>query len=133
MSQENVEIVRRLYDMFPAREFSAAEDLVHPDAVVDVSRNVFNPGVHRGIDGFRRFVEEVDEMWEDFQIEPEELIDTGDKVVVRARMSGRGRESGVETEMQIYGIWEFQDGKVLRFTGGYRDRGEVLKAAGVGI
>jgi ketosteroid isomerase-like protein len=131
MSQENVEIVRRLYAMFPDRDVAPAEDLVHPDGVFDVSRNVFNPGVHRGLDGFRRFVEQVDEMWEDFRIEPEELIDAGDKVVVRSRMSGKGRESGVETEMQIYGIWEFQEGKVLRFTGGYRDRAEVLKAAGV--
>jgi ketosteroid isomerase-like protein len=77
MSQANVEIVRRLYDMFPARDFSAGEDLVHPDAVFDVSRNVFNPGVHRGIDGFRHFVKQVDEMWEDFRDRGEVLKAAG--------------------------------------------------------
>ncbi len=33
--------------------------------------------------------------------------------------------------MQIFGIWEFREGKVLRFTGGYRDRADALEAAGL--
>jgi hypothetical protein len=61
MSQENVEVVRGLNDLFPGRDFSAAEKLVHPNAVFDVSRNIFNPAIHHGLDGFRRFVEQIDE------------------------------------------------------------------------
>jgi hypothetical protein len=33
-------------------------------------------------------VEQVDEMWEDFQTELEELIDGGDQVVAAVRISG---------------------------------------------
>ncbi|MEK6327437.1 MAG: nuclear transport factor 2 family protein [Actinomycetota bacterium] len=131
MSEENVETVRRLYGLWPDRDFSSAEEVVHPDAVFDVSRNVFNPGVYRGIDGFLRFIEQVDEMWGNFQFEPEELIDAGDNVVAAIRISGKGRESGVEVEMQLFVIWTFREGKVLRYTGGYRDRSEALEAAGL--
>jgi ketosteroid isomerase-like protein len=131
MSQENVEIVRRLSGFWRDRDFSVIEDAVHPDVVFDVSRNVFNPGVHHGIDGFRRFTEQTDETWESFESTPEELIDAGDKVVVANRISGTGRSSGVEAEMLLFAVVAFHDGKVSRFTGGFRDRDEALEAAGL--
>jgi ketosteroid isomerase-like protein len=131
MSQENVEIVRRFYAFWRDRDYSAIADLVDDDVIVDMSRNVFNPGVHFGLDGFRRVIEEVDEMWEDFQVTPVELIDAGDTVVVANRISGKGRQSGVEAEMILFGVCQFREGKVLRFTGGLRDRGEAFEVAGL--
>ena len=131
MSEENVEIVRRCYGFWTDRNLSAIADIVHPDAVLDLSRNIFNPGVHRGFDAFLRFVEQVDEMWENFQVEPEELIDAGDKVVVASRISGKGRSSGVETAMPLYAVWTLREGKVARLTGGFRHRAEALEAAGI--
>jgi ketosteroid isomerase-like protein len=131
MSQENVEVVRRCYGFWADRNLSAIADVVHPDGVVDLSRNVFNPGVHRGFDAFVSFVEQVDEMWENFEVEPEELIDAGDNVVVASRISGKGRGSGVETAMRVYAVWTLREGKVARLTGGFRDRAEALEAAGL--
>jgi ketosteroid isomerase-like protein len=131
MSQENVEIVRRCYGFWTDRDFSPFSELAHPDVVIDLSRNVFNPGVHRGLDGFRHMIEQVDEMWGSFQIEPEEFIDAGDNVFVASRISGRGRGGGVEAEMRAFAIWTLREGKVSRFRGGYRDRAEALEAAGL--
>jgi hypothetical protein len=34
--------------------------------------------------------------------------------------------------MRVFQIWKFREGKLLRFTGGYRDRAEALQAAGMG-
>jgi ketosteroid isomerase-like protein len=131
MSQENVEIVRRCYGFLTDRDFSAVAELAHPDVVIDLSRNVFNPATYRGRDGVRRWIEGVDEIWDDFQLEPEELIDAGDIVFAAARISGTGRGSGVEAEMRIFAIWTLREGKVSRVTGGYRDRAEALEAAGL--
>jgi|RhiMethySRZTD1v2_1073278.scaffolds.fasta_scaffold65004_2 ketosteroid isomerase-like protein len=131
MSQENVEIVRRFYDFWRDRDYSLIEPLVHPDAVIDVTRNVFNPGVHRGLAGFRRFLEQIDEAWEGLELTPMELIDGGDTVVVAHRLSGKGRSSGVPTEMVLYGVCTLDAGKILRFTGGFQDRSEALEAAGL--
>jgi ketosteroid isomerase-like protein len=130
MSEENVEIVRRCYGFWTDRDFSSIAALAHPDAVIDLSRNVFNPAVHRGLDGLRRWIEQVDEMWDSFQIEPEEFIDAGDNVFVASRLSGRGR-GGVEAEMRAFSVWTLREGKVSRFRGGYRDRDEALEAAGL--
>jgi ketosteroid isomerase-like protein len=60
MSQENVEIVRRCYRFWTDRDFSPFPELAHPDVVIDVSRNIFNPGVHRGLEGFRHVVEQAE-------------------------------------------------------------------------
>lgn len=131
MSQESVQVVQRLLGFWRDRDYSAIAGLIHPDAVVDVSRNVFNPGVHHGLDGFRHFVEQIDEVWEDFEITPLEFIDVGDNLVVANRISGKGRGSGVEVEMVLFGVCTFREGKVLRLTGGFRDQGEALEAAGL--
>ena len=131
MSQGNVEVVQRLSGFWATRDFSAVEEALDPEAVLDVSRNVFNPGVWRGVDGFRRFVEQVDEMWENFQAELEEVIDAGAQVITATRIRGRGRHSGVEAEMETFQVWTLRDGKVLRLTGGFRSRADALEAAGL--
>jgi ketosteroid isomerase-like protein len=133
MSQENVDVVRRCYeaDFWAGRDFSIIPELAHPDVVIDLSRNIFNPGVYHGFEGFRRMVEQVDETWEGFQAELEELIDGGDRIVAAHRISGRGRGSGVATEMQLFAVWTLRDGKVSQVTGGLRNRAEALEAAGL--
>lgn len=131
MSEGNLEVVRRFYEFWQDRDFSRIEPFVHPEAEVDVTRNVFNPGIHRGLDGFRRFVDQIDEVWEDLEITPQEVIDGGDTIVVANRLSGKGRGSGVAVEMLLYGVLTLRDGKVLRFIGGLRDRDEALEAAGL--
>jgi uncharacterized protein len=131
MSQENVEIIRRLYRFFRDRDYAVIEDAVEPDAVIDVSRNIFNPAVYQGLDGLRRFLAQIDEMWIDFDATPEEFIDEGDTVVVAHRISGIGRESGVKAEMRLFLVVTFRNGKVVGFTGGFRSRQEALAAAGI--
>jgi ketosteroid isomerase-like protein len=131
MSEENVEIVRRLSGFWRDRDYSVVEEACHPDVVVDVSRNVFNPGVHAGIDGLRTFMGTIDDAWESFELVPEEYIDAGDNVVMANRISGRGRSSGVETEMLVFAVVTFAAGRITRFTGGFRDRSEALEAAGL--
>jgi ketosteroid isomerase-like protein len=119
-SRENVEIVRRGYGSWTNHDFSAIPEVIDPDL-----------GVYRGLDGLWRFLEQLDETWERFQIEPEEFIDAGDNVVVAVRMSQKGRGNGVEPEMRLFSVWTLREGKVVRVTGGYRDRTEALEAAGL--
>jgi ketosteroid isomerase-like protein len=131
MSQENVELVRRCTQFWTERDFSLIPELLDPEVVIDLSRNVFNPDVYRGYEGVKRYVDVVDEMWDRFEAKIEDVIDTGENVVTATRMSGVGRGSGVEVEMQIFQVWTFREGRVLRLIGGYRDRAEALEAAGL--
>ena len=131
ISQENVEIVRSLYGFWRDRDYSTLEEAVDPEAVLErVAKRVQprHPSRHRRpasvYHADRRHLGEL-------RVTPEEYIDAGDKVVVANRISGEGRGSGVETEMLLFAVVAFRDGKILRFTGGFRDRSEALEAAGI--
>jgi ketosteroid isomerase-like protein len=146
MSRENVEVVRRCTEFWANvspitdvldpnfwanRDVSPISDVLDPNVVIDLSRSDFNPDVYRGHGGVRRWVENVDEVWERFEAKIEEVIDGGDRVVTAVRISGRRRGSGVEVETQVFHVWTLRDGKVMRLTGGYRERSEALEAAGL--
>jgi hypothetical protein len=72
-------------------------------------------------------------VWEEFdeaQVEPQELIDTADGVLAVMTFRGRGRQSGVEVNMEVFQLWTFEDGKVIRGQG-FADREGALEAAGL--
>ena len=68
--------------------------------------------------------------WRDFRSEPEEFIEAGDKVLVRTRISGRGRGSGVEADSAAGWVFRFRGGKVVYFHA-FRDPEKVFGAAGL--
>lgn len=128
MSAENVELVRRAIGLWQAREFDGMTDLADPEFALDLSRNL-DSAVYDGLEGLRAWTTQVGEMWDDFRIEPGELIEAGDNVVSCARLSGKGRGSGAQAEMTVFQVWKLRDGKILRITGGYRDRTDALDDA----
>ena len=126
-----MEVVRGCYEAFARGDYSFLEDVCDPDIVIDFSRNVINPDVYRGYEGARAFAKGVEEVWAQFDVEPQELIDGGDHVVASIRVSARGAGSGVPIEGRAVDVWTFRAGKVIELRGGYRDREEALKAAGL--
>jgi ketosteroid isomerase-like protein len=64
MSQGNVQIVRRCYELWENRDWSAIPEIFDPNVEVDLSRNVFNPDVYHGHAGVERYIQAVEEVWE---------------------------------------------------------------------
>jgi ketosteroid isomerase-like protein len=132
MSLENAEIVRRGAEYLNHRDFTRVFELCDPEIELDLSRNVFNPSVYRGYSGLEQWASAVEDVWDDFRGVVEEIIDAGgDKVVAAVTLHGKGKESGADVRMQVFSIWTIRDSKVVRLVGGYRDRTEVLEAAGL--
>ena len=131
MSQENVELVRRILAMLDQGDDPL--DLVAPEFVMDFSRRRLNPIVVRGRDEVRAFAEGDGQIWEGGHVayQPKELIDAGDKVLAFVRVSGRGRASGVEVEADTWVAWTFRDGKPGEWTYFGDDRASALKAVGL--
>jgi len=130
MSRENVEIVRRCYELWESRDWSAIPEMFDPSIEIDLSRNVFNPDTYRGHDGIERYLRVVEDVWEDFQVVPTELLEAGDNVVTGVTIRGKGKASGADVRMQLFNVWTLRASKVVRVVGGYRDRYEALAAAG---
>jgi ketosteroid isomerase-like protein len=100
------------------------------DVRIDMSRRVFNPDVYEGHDGLRRLGAEVQEVWDEFRIEPERFVDAGDRVIVIEVRRGRGSGSGVEVEQRSGVIWTLRDGKVVAMETDLKPE-EALEAAGL--
>jgi ketosteroid isomerase-like protein len=134
VSQENVEIVRRLIALGEqAREgglTSPPLDLVAPDMEIDLSRRVFNPETYRGFDGWLRLNDQLREVWAEWKATLERIVAVDDRVVSIQTVRGWGRGSGLETEARYGSIWTLVDGRVTRVGMGF-DPEEALNAVGL--
>ena len=134
MSQENVGIVRRVFDAVSRRDSAAALALYHADFEWDFSRvrwgAITGPGVYRGHDEMRRVYREWYGAWESYEEELRELIDCGEQVISIVTAVGRGRASGVEIEYTTFGVWTIEHGKVVRSVW-FPTRAEALEAVGL--
>ena len=143
MSQENLEVVRRIY---------AALDLSVPGSVSSyrgppgsvrslIDREIEWQGprefpdlaetVH-GYEGMARYGAKIAEALDDYRMVPERFIDAGDdRVVVFSREGGRGKGSGAEVQTHLTAhLWTLKDGKAVRMQS-YWERADALEAVGL--
>ena len=85
-------------------------------------------GHHHGHAGYREVRREVLEAFEDWTLEPEELIDLGDRLFGVTRMSGHGMVSGVPVSQRVFSVYTLCRGLVVKQED-FGDRGEALAAA----
>jgi ketosteroid isomerase-like protein len=135
MSQENVEVVRRTYELFneggPEAVIRAA--LWSPEIVFDFSPSeIPGLGVYRGRDEVRAFFEED---WfgafpfEEWEVVLDQLVDHGDQVIAVHHQRGLGASSGVAAELEQGLIVTLRDGAAVRVEI-YGDPEKALEAAG---
>jgi ketosteroid isomerase-like protein len=113
----NADVVRHAlaqWNAAPEVTEQAFSEFAHPDMVLDLTSNVLNPATYQGFDGFVRFAEQVGEAWAEFRMEPEEVFERGDVVVVLVRAVGKGRGSGVQVDDAVAVVAEVRDGRIAR-------------------
>ena len=133
MSQENVEIVRRVSDAYNRRDVGAMLDELHPEIEWHPWLQLQLGGaatVYRGHQGVRKGIRELEEAFSEIEAQQTEIRDLGERVVAIGHLRGRGNESGAITESAIAWIVEFKSGKVIRVRE-YLDPKEALEAAGL--
>jgi len=115
VSQEDVEIVRRMYEAYVAGDAERSLSFVHPDVAVDFSvRGDTSPS--RGREALAANVGTWIGTWEDYAEEIREVRDLGDRVCVVATQRGRGKGSGLEIENLFAGLYEVEDGLITSVT-----------------
>jgi ketosteroid isomerase-like protein len=134
MSEENVEIVRRVYEAVDRGDAETVLALYDPNIEWEFAqspfRGLFKHDVYRGRDGLRSFIRErYEEAWSTIEDELVELIGAGERVISVITTRGRGRASGVEVEMTHAGIWTIRAGKIVRVE--WMSHEEALEAAGL--
>jgi uncharacterized protein len=118
MSQEKVEIIRRMYDSFekgdvPAVlgqmdqqiEWREAENFIYADGNPYVGPQAVLEGV----------LMRIGSEWDNFAVTPEEWLDAGNHVVVLGTYTGKHKETGREVRAQFAHVWGVKGDRVVRF------------------
>ena len=133
MSQENVEIVRRLNEAVNTRDFTAALDMYAEEAALVVHAD---PGplletTATGKEAVGKwFGDWYREFAHDYQVEIEETRDWGDRVLLIATNHGRGQVGGVPVSHRRAYVFTMREGKVWRVEI-WADPEAALEAAGL--
>ena len=114
MSQENVEIVRRIYEGWSRGDFTAGADAFDPKIEFALSFGV-DEATGRGADELSRAFADYLRNWIGWHTsEIDALIESGDHVVAVHRLWARGRNSRVEVEIpEAACAFTFRDGKIV--------------------
>jgi ketosteroid isomerase-like protein len=130
MSQENVEVVRLLFEHWTRDDWNWGQELFDDDCEAVFSGSWFpEAAVHRiGHEAVRAWIGFTG-AFETFAIEVEQIVDAGEQVIVLAWLQGRGRASGADVNAKTGAIFTFRDAKIVRYA--LTDRREALEAVGL--
>ena len=139
MTRENVEAIRRIYEL-GAEQWSGREDaarrpvrdrsreLWDPELVIEENAAFPDRATYHGYEGLARWWRSFYEVYDDLRIEPREFIPVGDRVVVHAHHWLRSK-MGVVLERDITHVWTLRAGRAIHVTG-FMDREQALEAVG---
>jgi ketosteroid isomerase-like protein len=137
MSQQDVDIVRRLLEKFqegldrgdPGAIFDL--DAVAEDCELELARPFEGRSTYRGREEFAEFLRAWTAEFEDYMLLIERVVDTGEgQVVAIHHQHAIGRASGAPVEWHMGQVVELEAGRVIRLRN-YLDPAEALAAAGV--
>jgi ketosteroid isomerase-like protein len=114
MSQDNVDKTLDFIAAYNRRDIDAAVESFDPE-IEWVLPQIQWADSRVGVDEVKRFWRELDELYDELRLEPQESVDAGDRVAVRLRFYGRGKGSGAELDTEMYHqVTTFRDGTVVR-------------------
>ena len=129
MSQENVEIVRRGFEVWNAGDMDALRELFDPGIIWRAPEGWPEPGPYAGREAVMRQVEQLRETWDTDSFELiSDFIDVGDRVAVRLIWEGAGH--GPESNIELTGVYTVRKGRVVAIEL-FWDHAEALEALGL--
>jgi ketosteroid isomerase-like protein len=114
MTQENVELAKRFYAAWNARDADALAEMAHPRGEILLPRNLLEGGSYIGPEGIRRALADALETWEETLVFVEEVRGEGDQLAVHGRTFNRPR-GGPRTETVFWYAMRFREGKLAYF------------------
>jgi ketosteroid isomerase-like protein len=127
MSQENVEVMRRIVEAAGRKEYEAVLADLDPDVEIDDS----DIPESTGADSFLEWLARWDQAWESWRIEDIEVRAAGDdRVIALFRMVAKGKGSGIELTRLDALVASFRAGKAVKLEY-YNDQVLALKDVGL--
>jgi len=111
VSQENVETIRTVFEVFNREGFEATVPFLTPDTVWYPFPEWPGDSEYHGPAGARRQVAEWTENFDDYRWEVDDVIESGEAVVLLARHTGRIKGAGTRVEQRISAVFTDFDGE----------------------
>jgi ketosteroid isomerase-like protein len=123
---EPKEKLEALYSEWARGDYSRS-DIFDPEIEMETV-GMAEPAHTQGYEEFVDFMRDWLGAWgRPLTIEAEQMIGSGDRILVLIRWRGRGKGSGAEMEAPGAHLWTFRNGLVVHY-GVYRDRDEARAA-----
>jgi ketosteroid isomerase-like protein len=130
MSQENVDLSRRLFELFNEREWDAFWSLIDEDVEWHSRADEPDADVYHGQENFGRYVDTWTEMFPDVRLElAGESVDLGDQVITPTHLVGNARTTGIEVREPYSFLLKISEHKVV-LGREFRNNADALKAFG---
>jgi len=124
-------LIRRAYAAGNRRDFEIILVGNHPEHTYRPSRDLMPPDlppVFRGEEGYLELWRYWQEAFSDIRWDPEEILDFGERILVRTHQSGHGSGSGLAVSEPVFQLFTISAGLVFRQED-FLDRTEALEAA----
>jgi ketosteroid isomerase-like protein len=130
--EDNVTLVKRLFDAFKRRDVDATLELMDPEIeFIAPTATLAHEGTsYQGHDGIRTYFADVERLWEELRVMPDEYRAEGNKVLVLGEIHARGAV-GYLAESPAGWLWELADGKVIHGHV-YTNPDDAVRDAGLG-
>jgi ketosteroid isomerase-like protein len=132
MSEENVKIVRRVFDSINRGDVDGALESAAEDFEMDWSNSIGPAkGIYRGKEQVREAWTSFVEAFDELRWDPLEIIEVDESRLIavnHVRMRGRG--SGIEVDAKGAQLWTISEGKGRKLKL-YQSKAEALEAAGL--
>jgi ketosteroid isomerase-like protein len=130
MSQENVEIVRQVYEAFNRGDWDAVYRDFAEDAKMTTPARGLDAGIFRGREEHQAYWEDFFRPYEAVTTEPVEFFESDDQLVVFIKTRARPKDSSAEVEFGTGHLWTIRDGTVLSLRI-FPEPEKALEAAGL--
>jgi ketosteroid isomerase-like protein len=127
-AKTELETLTGIYQRWAEGDFRAGQELLADDVVFVADDPVFGQGTYHGPAEVTRYMREFTSAWRRVRHVAQEFVDYGDRVLVAARQIAVGKESGAEVDDDVFAVWTFRDGNVVRLEH-FRDRAAAVAAA----
>lgn len=129
MSQ-NIDTLQAMFEAFNRRNLDQAVQFAHPE--VELYPGLEGPDTAKrycGRDELKQFLETISDVWDTQTIEPLEIVEADNRVLVVERWL-RSVRQGIEFDIELTDVYTFRDGLIVRIDG-FTDKAEALEATGL--
>ena len=128
--EENLAIIKKIYEAMFVGNMQAMEPYLDPDINVYEADSLPYGGSYRGVAGVARLSKLIYETWDDMDFKSEGFTVGGDRAVALLHFSAKGKKTGKSFSFPVAEVWRFKDGKAIEWRPFYYDTKRACEVYG---